>query len=50
VQPTVSPDHQSVFLNVPFDREYTDLFVTLIAALTGLGRKLATPSARAGPG
>jgi hypothetical protein len=39
VQPTASPDHQSVFLNVPFDREYTDLFVTLIAALTGLGRK-----------
>jgi len=39
VQPPASLDQQSVFLNVPFDREYTDLFVTLIASLTGLGRK-----------
>lgn len=39
MQPPASLDQQSVFLNVPFDREYTDLFVTLIAALTGLGRK-----------
>lgn len=39
MQPAASPDQQSVFLNVPFDRDYTPLFVTLIAALTGLGRK-----------
>ena len=39
MQPPASLDQQSVFLNVPFDREYTDLFVTLIASLTGLGRK-----------
>lgn len=39
MQPAVSPDQQSVFLNVPFDREYSPLFISLIAALTGLGRK-----------
>jgi hypothetical protein len=39
VQATAPADQQSVFLNVPFDREYSPLFVTLIAAVTGLGRK-----------
>jgi hypothetical protein len=39
VQATAPADQQSVFLNVPFDREYSPLFVTLIAVLTGLGRK-----------
>jgi hypothetical protein len=29
---------QSVFLNVPFDRRYRPLFLSLVAGLTGLGR------------
>jgi hypothetical protein len=32
-------DEQSVFLNVPFDKDYGPFFITLIAGLTGLGRK-----------
>jgi hypothetical protein len=32
-------DEQSVFLNVPFDLDYSPLFLALIAGLTGLGRK-----------
>jgi hypothetical protein len=32
-------DEQSVFLNVPFDIEYSPLFIALVAGLTGLGRK-----------
>src|SRR6185295_9725171 len=36
--PKVSVDEQSVFLNVPFDREYGPLFLALIAGLTALGR------------
>ena len=39
MQPSAPTDQQSVFLNIPFDREYSPLFVALIAALTGLGRK-----------
>lgn len=39
VQPSAPTDQQSVFLNIPFDREYSPLFVAIIAALTGLGRK-----------
>lgn len=31
-------DPQSVFLNVPFDLEYSSLFIALIAGLTALGR------------
>jgi hypothetical protein len=31
-------DEQSVFLNVPFDIEYSPLLIALIAGLTGLGR------------
>lgn len=31
-------DEQSVFLNVPFDKQYRPLFIALIAALTALGR------------
>jgi hypothetical protein len=31
-------DEQSVFLNVPFDAEYSSLFIALIAGLTALGR------------
>lgn len=42
-------DPESVFLNVPFDREFAPLFVALIAGLTALGRKprcvLEVPSA-----
>jgi hypothetical protein len=34
----VPVDEQSVFLNVPFDAEYSPLFVALIAGLTALGR------------
>jgi hypothetical protein len=30
-------DDQYVFLNVPFDKEYTSLFLALIAGLAGLG-------------
>jgi hypothetical protein len=33
------PDLRSVFLNVPFDEQYGDLFVALIAGLVCLGRK-----------
>lgn len=33
-----APDDQDVFLNVPFDREYSPLFLALIVGLTGLGR------------
>lgn len=32
-------DEHGVFLNVPFDSEYTPLFVALVAGLTALGRK-----------
>jgi hypothetical protein len=32
-------NEQSVFLNVPFDPEYSSLFIALIAGLTALGRK-----------
>lgn len=32
-------DEKSVFLNVPFDPEYSSLFFALIAGLTALGRK-----------
>lgn len=32
-------DEQSVFLNIPFDVEYSPLFIALVAGLTGLGRK-----------
>ena len=43
------PDPRSVFLNVPFDRRYSPLFLTAIVALTALGRKprcvLEVPSA-----
>jgi hypothetical protein len=49
VQPAAPADQQSVFLNVPFDQEYSPLFIALIAALTALGRKprcvLEVPSA-----
>jgi hypothetical protein len=31
-------DEHSVFLNVPFDTEYSPLFIALIAGLTALGR------------
>jgi hypothetical protein len=34
----VPVDGQSVFLNVPFDADYSSLFLALIAGLTGLGR------------
>ena len=34
-----SRDDQSVFLNVPFDLDYSPLFIALIAGLTSLGRK-----------
>lgn len=50
--PTDAPapgSDQGVFLNVPFDKEYSPLFIALIAGLTGLGRKphcvLEVPSA-----
>jgi hypothetical protein len=33
-----SPDPNSVFLNVPFDRRYESLFVTLVGTLVSLGR------------
>src|SRR3954464_3996206 len=36
--PAASVDAQSVFLNVPFDQEYSSLFLALIAGLAGLGR------------
>lgn len=32
------PDDRSVFLNVPYDKQYARLFVALIAGLVGLGR------------
>ena|SRR5436305_4130683 len=32
-------NEQSVFLNVPFDPEYSSLFIALIAGLTALGRR-----------
>lgn len=36
---TATPvDPQSVFLNVPFDAEYSSLFIALIAGLAGVGR------------
>jgi len=35
----ISPDEQSVFLNVPYDRGYERNFVALISALVSLGRK-----------
>ena len=42
-------DEKSVFLNIPFDKSYTRLFIALIAGLTALGRKprcvLEVPSA-----
>ena len=37
-RPAVSADAQSVFLNVPFDPEYSPLFLALIAGLAGMGR------------
>ncbi len=37
-RPAASKDAQSVFLNVPFDQEYSLLFLALIAGLAGLGR------------
>jgi hypothetical protein len=36
--PQAPVDEQSVFLNVPFDKEYSPLFLALIAGLTALGR------------
>ena len=33
-----SVDEQSVFLNVPFDPEYSSLFLALIAGIAGIGR------------
>lgn len=33
-----SVDTQSVFLNIPFDHEYSPLFLALMAGLAGLGR------------
>lgn len=35
----ISPVRQRVFLNVPFDPEYSPLFIALIAGLTALGRE-----------
>jgi hypothetical protein len=37
-EPPALVDRQSVFLNVPFDSEYSSLFIALIAGLTALGR------------
>lgn len=34
-----SPDPNSVFINVPFDRDYERLFIALIAAITAVGRR-----------
>jgi hypothetical protein len=36
--PGAPVDPKSVFLNVPFDKEYGPLFLALIAGLAGLGR------------
>ena len=35
----ISPDEQSVFLNVPYDYGYERSFIALISALVSLGRK-----------
>jgi hypothetical protein len=37
-EPAAPVDPLSVFLNVPFDTEYSSLFLALIAGLAGLGR------------
>jgi hypothetical protein len=37
-EPLALITEQSVFLNVPFDLEYSSLFIALIAGLTALGR------------
>ena len=37
-EPSAPVDPRSVFLNVPFDTEYSALFLALIAGLAGLGR------------
>jgi hypothetical protein len=34
----VTPDDQSVFLNLPFDKGYEKLFIALIATLVSIGR------------
>lgn len=39
LEPSALVTEQSVFLNVPFDTEYSSLFIALIAGLTALGRK-----------
>ena len=39
MEPALSPDRQSVFLNIPFDRRYAPMFTALVAGLTALGRK-----------
>src|SRR5262245_53825722 len=38
-EPAAPVDPKSVFLNVPFDEEYSSLFLALIAGLAALGRK-----------
>src|SRR6185295_10176914 len=37
-EPAAPVDPKSVFLNVPFDEEYSPLFLALIAGLAALGR------------
>lgn len=35
----VAPDSKAVFINVPFDRSYESLFVTLVGTLVFLGQE-----------